>query len=259
MVSVLLFFVTARYRLPVVPILILFAVQYVLWALERVRSGRHRPVLLSLAAVLLLLPAVNRGFSDADRIYGPEEDRYLGFYFQSQGRPAEAEEAYRRALGRDSTYADVQAELGQLILEQGRADEAFAHLERAHRILPFAARTRHLLGLGHAALGRANEAEACFRDALEVEPSAEISQELGILLLGQDRLEDAEEFLLEARRLMPYDVNAWYRLSECYYRQGDYEKAEDALVGAMRLAPEDRNIERNLRDLRRLRMQSESR
>jgi cytochrome c-type biogenesis protein CcmH/NrfG len=50
-------------------------------------------------------------------------------------------------------------------------------------------------------------------------------------------------------------VNAWYRLSESYYRQGKYREAEAALVGALRLAPDDRQIQTNLRDLRRL-MQS---
>jgi tetratricopeptide (TPR) repeat protein len=253
--SVLLFFVTARYRLPVVPILILFAVEFVLWARGRLRAGRRRPVLWSLGVVILLLPAVNQGFSDPDLIYGPEEDRYLGFILHGQGRRAEAEDAYRRALARDSTYADVHAELGQLLLEAQRVDEALVHLERAHALLPHVAETRYLLGAGYRARGRQAEAEAAFRSALEVEPHARAAQDLGILLLEAGRLAEAEGFLVEARRLLPQDVNAWYRLSECYYRRGEYEQAEEALRGALRLAPLDRQIQQNLHDLRRLRAQ----
>jgi len=253
MVSVLLFFVTARYRLPVVPILILFAVQYVLWVVERVRSRRWRPVLKSLVALLILFPATNRGFSATDRIYSSEEDRYLGLYYLTQHKPGEAEAAYRRALEDDPGYADVHVELGQLLLEQGRHDEALAHLRRANEICPFAAQTHYVLGTAYASLEKASEAEACFRSAIEIEGHGEASRDLGILLLKQGRPKEAEPFLLEARRLIPDDVNVWYRLSECYYVQGDYAKTEGALRGALRLAPDDRQIRKNLDDLQTLR------
>ena len=77
-------------------------------------------------------------------------------------------------------------------------------------------------------------------------------------VLDQRRLEEAEEFLLEARRLMPNDSNTWYRLSECYYLQGDLEKTEEALSGALRLEPGDRHMRQNLEDLRALRRQRQS-
>ena len=256
--SVLLFFVTARYRLTIVPILILFAVRYVQWAIESLRAGRRRSVLGSAAVVALLAIAMNRGFASADRIYGPEEDRYLGFMLHSQGRQAEAEQAYRRALERDSIYADVHVELGQLLLEEGRPGEALAHFEAAHRLLPDVGQTRYLLGLGYEATGRMRDAEAAYRRALEVEPHGEADLRLGILLLDTGRVAEAEGFLVEARRLLPRDVNAWYRLSECYYRQQKYREAEAALVGALNLAPDDAHIQQNLRDLRRLMQQPAS-
>ncbi|HWN81069.1 MAG TPA: tetratricopeptide repeat protein, partial [Candidatus Udaeobacter sp.] len=251
MATVLLFFVTARYRLAIAPILILFAVRFVQWAVEELRAGRRR-VLAATAAAAVFGLAINRGFASADRIYGPEEDRYLGFMLQSQGRTAEAEEAYRRALDRDSTYADVHVELGQVLLQEGRPAEALTHFEVAHRQLPEVAQTRYLLGLGYEAVGRMIEAEAAYRSALQVEPHGEAALRLGILLLDSGRVADAESPLVQARDLLPRDVNTWYRLSESYYRQQKYREAEAALVGALALAPEDAHIQQNLRDLRRL-------
>jgi tetratricopeptide (TPR) repeat protein len=256
MASVLLFFVTARYRLTIVPILILFAVRYIQWVIERMRAGHRGPVLGSAALALLLLATMNRGFASADRIYGPEEDRYLGYALYNQGRRIEAEQAYRRALDRDSTYADVHAELGQLLLEDNRPAEALVHFAAAHRLLPYSAQTRFLLGNGYEATGRPDAAAAAYRRALEVEPHPEAALRLGILLLDGGRLAEAEGYLVEARRLLPRDLNAVYRLSECYYRQGKYPEAEAALVAALALAPNDRQIQANLRDLRRLRGQS---
>jgi tetratricopeptide (TPR) repeat protein len=250
--SVILFFVTARYRLTIVPILILFAVRYVQWVIERAQAGQGGKALASAALALALMPVVNRGFASADRIYGPEEDRYLGYAFLNEGRRAEAEQAYRRALDRDSTYADVHAELGQLLLEDNRPAEALTHFEAAHRLLPYSAQTRYLAGTGYQAVGRNAEAEAAYRRALAVEPHPEANLRLGILLLDSGRVAEAEPFLVEARRLMPRDVNAWYRLSESYYRQGKYRETEAALVGALNLAPDDRQIQANLRDIRQL-------
>jgi tetratricopeptide (TPR) repeat protein len=233
----------------------------VLWVVERVKSGQSRllrPVLWSLAGLLFLFPAMNRGFSATDRIYRSEEDRYLGLYHLTQHRTREAEAAYRRALDDDPDYADVHLELGQLLMEQGRSDEALVHLRRAGEICPFAAQTHYVLGTAYATLGSDSLAEAAYRRAIAIEDHGEAYRDLGILLLDQRRSKEAETLLLEARRLIPDDVNVWYRLSECYYIQGDYEKTEAALRGALRLTPEDHNIQKNLDDLERLRTQLKS-
>jgi len=139
--------------------------------------------------------------------------------------PAEARAAYLRAIEADDRHAAAHLNLGRLLHETGDLRGAERH----------------------------------YRRALEVEPHPEAALRLGILLLDRGRVMEAEPFLVEARRLLPRDVNAWYRLSECYYRQGKYRETEAALVGALNLAPDDRQTQANLRDLRQLMQQPESR
>lgn len=60
----------------------------------------------------------------------------LGSVYESAGRPRDAEAVYRRALDRDSDYADLHARLGRLLLARGEAAEARRHAERALTLQP---------------------------------------------------------------------------------------------------------------------------
>lgn len=253
--SVVLFFPASRYRLPVVPVLILFAVHFLFWGIRQAREKRGRTLLLSLVPFILVLFAVNRGFPAFDRIYRSERDRYLGTVYGREGNRKEAESAYRRALDADPGYAEVHAELGQILLEENRVEEALVHLERAAALCPFSPKTHILLGGALARAGKSDEAEARYREAIRIAPFfAPGRRDLGILLVDEHRLEEAEAELEEALRLDPEDLDAHYKLGHCAFLQGKYWKAEAALLGALRLAPGDEEILQKLRSLRMLRM-----
>jgi tetratricopeptide (TPR) repeat protein len=249
-VVVVIFFVASRYRAAIVPVLILFAVQYVLWLVERVRRRNLRPVVLSLAPLALSFAGVNRGFPALDLVYRGETDRYLGVYHTDRSQPKEAEEAYRRAIALDPDYAEAHAELGQLFQAQGRHQEALFHLRRANELAPFSEQTHYLIGTAYAPLGYPKEAERCFRRAIAMAPHARAYRDLGVLMLDQERLDEAERLLLEARRLNANDLDTWYKLGQCHFLQGRYSDAERALSEALRLAPGDTEIIEKIRSLR---------
>jgi Tfp pilus assembly protein PilF len=50
--------------------------------------------------------------------------------------PAEAEEHYRAALGFDPSCAEAHNNLGNLLRQQGRLDEAMTHIRTALRLKP---------------------------------------------------------------------------------------------------------------------------
>lgn len=249
-VAVVLFFVASRYRAAIVPVLILFAAQYVLWLVERVRHRKLRPAILSLVPLVLSFAGVNRGFSALDQVYRGETDRYLGVYYTDKSQPKEAEEAYRRAITLDPDYAEAHAELGQLLQAQGRHQEALFHLRLASELCPFSEQTHYLLGTAYVPLGDPKEAERCFRRAIAMAPHARAYRDLGVLMLDQNRLDEAERLLIEARRLNANDLDTWYKLGQCYFLQGQYSDAEGALGQALRLAPGDAEIVEKIRSLR---------
>lgn len=252
LLSIIPFFATSRYRLPLVPILLLFAAQYVVWMARNLRSGGRRCVLLSVVPLAIAFASVNRGYESIDRIYRGENDRFLGAYHLDGGRYAEAEEAFRRALSDDPDYADVHAELGQLLLDRGRYDQALSHLERAAGLCPWSDRAALLLAHGYAAAGRAVEAEEEYRRAMRIAPRGEAPRELGEFLLRRDRFAEAEQVLLTAIASKPGDLLARRSLIECYYRSERYDAMGKALDEALRIAPEDSPLAAEFRKLRRL-------
>jgi hypothetical protein len=124
-VAILPFFVNARFRLPLVPLLALFAAAGAWWLVDCRRRGDRRALTTGLAVVALLFVVVNVDWFDLGA------DRWLARDWFNQGliqaRPygdrqpdqARAEENFRRAVALGPDEVDFSERLGALLL--GRA------------------------------------------------------------------------------------------------------------------------------------------
>ena len=120
--GVVAFFVAARYRVPVLPVLIVFAA-YGLWALwDWVRAGRWRSLGLGLAVCLAFAFAANSHLALMD-MEGDAAIHYnLGNAYAEAGDKERALAAFERAVAEDPEYwqawlnlGGVKAALGDLI------------------------------------------------------------------------------------------------------------------------------------------------
>jgi 4-amino-4-deoxy-L-arabinose transferase-like glycosyltransferase/Tfp pilus assembly protein PilF len=248
-VSGVLFFVAARYRVPMIPVLALFGAAFVVRAVTWANERRWRPLAVSLLLVAAAFAAVNRGYEPIDRLYRGERDRYLAIQLLDRGQRGAAEAAYRRALALDPKFAEAHAELGQLLADENRHREALDHFGRANAICPRSEETSYLLAGGKAAVGDTAEAEAAFRQAIALAPYAPAYRDLGVLYLAQGKLDDAASFLQRAAELARDDLDTWYKLAQCRVMQAKYAEAYAALEKALRLAPGDREIQEKLQAL----------
>jgi tetratricopeptide (TPR) repeat protein len=83
--------------------------------------------------------------------------------------PAEAQDAYRRALALDPTHADTHVNLGRLLQERGLAAEAAQHYRQALRLAPQHATAAYNLGTALEDLGNAMDAITAYRRALALD------------------------------------------------------------------------------------------
>lgn len=124
--TVVLFFVTERYRLPVVPLLALMAGGgLALWIEEWRRQARRRliaPALVVLAVAVL----ANTGLPAMPRLFNSDAYSDLGLFHQGTGALEDAVRAYEQALERDPENLDAANNLGGILLGQGRVDAAAA-------------------------------------------------------------------------------------------------------------------------------------
>ncbi|HMB91602.1 MAG TPA: tetratricopeptide repeat protein, partial [Rhodothermales bacterium] len=93
---------------------------------------------------------------------------YIGTIYSEQGRATDAETALRRVVNASEgdKRAEAADELGQLLLQQGRNQEALEIYRRMEQ-LGKAAKARYGQGQALLALGRTAEAEALLADAAE--------------------------------------------------------------------------------------------
>jgi 4-amino-4-deoxy-L-arabinose transferase-like glycosyltransferase len=151
--SALLFFVLSRYRVPVVPVLIVFAACGVMHGVDAARAQRFRDLSLALAVLALFavathVPLIRPNLGMA--YYN------LGNRYKDRGEWGLAIAQYEQALERDASYLPLNNNLALVYEESGRhRPEAILAWERVLRIATkqnysvFAERARrHLRDLG---------------------------------------------------------------------------------------------------------------
>ena len=128
--SVIAFFITARYRIPLIPLLIIFACHAGHCFVTYMRSGDRLSAGLCAACVGLLLPVSNFGVAAMDL----EGDAAIHFNLgvaHTHERDADAgRREYELAVARDSTHWQAWFNLGSLKAIQGDAAAAIPIFER---------------------------------------------------------------------------------------------------------------------------------
>jgi len=93
-------------------------------------------------------------------------------------------------------------------------------------------------GLAHHQGGRATEAEAVYRQVLEIDPSHKQAwSNLGSLFSRSGRLEEAVEAYRRALAIDPGFSECWFNLGNAYRRGGQPALAEGAFVQALQIQP----------------------
>ena len=123
----------------------------------------------------------------------------LGLSYEGLGKFPEAMAAYQTAIGwqqpgaAGGAFAEPYLDLGSLLLDQNRPQDALPHLLRAAELAPREARAREKLGKAYSDL---------------------------------NRLPDAQRELEEAVKLSPQSARLHFMLGQVYRKQGMTEKAK---------------------------------
>lgn len=242
--GIVLVFVTARYRLPLVPLLAILAAAGGVTLAGWVKSRDWRS--LSLAAVggasvalLATLPGPFPLESDAnDR--GADMYLGLGHYHLIHGDRRAAVDNYEKAIALAPESVPALSALGALLTAMGRPDEGQVHLERAWRLKPHLAATHNNYGLALLRAGRLAEAADRFREAVTIEPDeAQYHANLGAALVEQKEFAAAVSALRAAVRLAPREIGYRYQLGMGLTELGEHAEAVEVLRAARQLNPDD--------------------
>jgi tetratricopeptide (TPR) repeat protein len=241
--SVLLFFIYARYRFPLVPFLMLFAavgLQSIPSLIAHsgsfnarqlfsngagtppparpnadasprihsssARHGRRRlRVLMPAAVLVIIIIFTNWPVLSADLMRAITEHN-LGAALQTDGHVDEAIDHYRRALEFKPDHAPALNNLGAALASKGDVTQAIDNYERAITIVPDYASAHYNLANALLRTGHPEKAAEHLKTALQSAPgSAEVHNNLGIALMDKGEFDAA---IFEFRKALEYEPNS---------------------------------------------------
>ncbi|HET9482174.1 MAG TPA: tetratricopeptide repeat protein [Candidatus Polarisedimenticolia bacterium] len=271
MLSVLLFFNFARFRLPVVPILLVFAARGVTGLLDSARTlrrGGAAGLAAGLATLAVAVPLFYIDWSSASE--EPFQDRlHLGAAYRQAGRNDEAERIFRQVIdeaealirrhGGDPARPDTVPggvtfrlalaaawrDLGSVQMDQNRPAEAVESLRSAAGLAPQDPPTHMKLGSALQAAGRLPEAALSFTRAVELDSTSFAARfDLATVYYRMGRLDEAAAELERARaapaQLGPLEqADYHYGIGAVLYATpGREEEAAKHFREALRLNPD---------------------
>jgi tetratricopeptide (TPR) repeat protein len=128
----------------------------------------------------------------------------LGYVLDQVGRPDEAERQYQRALALNPGLPSAQTNLGTALAARGRLTEAASHLAEAVRLEPGNAAARNNLGALFLQQRQLDAAARQFRFALELNPDhADAHANLGSVLAQEGTYDEALRHFDQALRIDP--------------------------------------------------------
>jgi tetratricopeptide (TPR) repeat protein len=164
--SVLVFFPTDRYRLPLVPVIALLSGNLLAAMPACLRRPRVIAALLC-GVVLFNLDALQPGES-----YPEEEALNRAYALRSKGRVEEARDAYLQAIALNPRRVDPYNSLAAIAAEQGRWDEAVERYRDLLEVAPDFVDVRRSLGEAYLSAGRKEDARREWRIAINLAPGA---------------------------------------------------------------------------------------
>ena len=237
--SVVMFYVFARYRFPLVPFLVLFASAGLASAASFFRARSIPRSALALVPILTVAICANWPILSRNLMQAVTENN-LGVALEEEGRLDEATDHYRRAIALEAGYAPAYNNLGTALRAKGHVDEAVSVYQRALVLRPDFADAH--FNLANALLDQRQPDAAAdhFRRALASRlDSADVHNNLGTALAAAGRLDAAIDEFRAALRLEPESAGTHRNLGNALASSGSREEAIDHLRRAAQLDSRD--------------------
>jgi tetratricopeptide (TPR) repeat protein len=252
--SVLVFYVFARYRYPLVPFLIVFAAGGVELARRMRRGERDTPQLRSAPSalwktyVVVLAVAMFTNWPLVPHAWmRAVSENNIGVALQADHRYDEAISRYQRSIAYRPDYAPAINNLATVYRASGRVDEAVATYRRALEVQPDFPDAEYNLANALLDRGAADEAVGRFETALRSLPdSPDVHNNLGTALATEGRVDEAVREFQRALDLDPYSAVAHRNLGDLLSAKGDRAGALDHLRRAVRSDPGNGNAHYDL-------------
>jgi tetratricopeptide (TPR) repeat protein len=235
-------YVTARYRLPMTPVVIVYAAAGLMWLVEAVRDRRQEkvaPAMLLLLTMLAVAFVIDPG--PACRTDFSQPLLNAARYYEFQGKPASALKALE-LLEQISPNHDREAQVLEMVgacaVDEGRYEDARRALARSIELDPRPASVYFHRGRLSYETGQYAAAEADLQRIAAIESDrAVVHYYLGAVYRALSKYALSIEALQKARDLQPELIGIYVELTQAYLALGDSARAVDALAEGLTRDP----------------------
>jgi len=227
--SVIAFYVFARYRLPLVPPLLLIAASGI---------GRRPRLILALIAGVVVAAAAHFPVENAQAARAVNYYSIASALAKDPSRASDAASFYGRALESDPRMPAAHFGLGTLLAHNGQTADAVAHYQAALAAWPDYAEAHFNLAAALASAGRPGEAAREFREYLRLRPDdTEGHAALGKALLASGNNGEAITEYRKAVDLAPKNAAVTVGLGVALAQAGDTDGAVVQFRAALAIDP----------------------
>ena len=223
--SLMLFHVRARYRVPIVPLMIPFAAAGILYLIKQikiqdVKKTAHCLFVLAFFTVLVNAPLVDVSF--AKRF---PKNYFIGLALYKKGQDELALEEFEKGLEKDPHFPELRRVYGHTLIRRGRLEEGLEQITMARNLAPDYAPIRKDLGKLYQEKAEKLKARINTRsnDNSAIIDEAELLEEIRQLQeIAMSEYEAAEKY-------DPYDESIKYELALLYDQAGYPDKFKKKL------------------------------
>ena len=234
-ISFLMFFVCARYRIPIIPFLIVLAGYAVVDTIERIRKKESL-----LYQVLIFVGTLIFFNINITKIKDNPALNYLtiGSIEHQRGNFQSAINYIQRSMTHYSKDIEVLMMLADSYRRTDRPEQALSFYLQALQIEPNRPEICENVGALYFYLRRLNEAKYYLNEAIKYNPLSEISYvNLGHIYFVQDSLGKAILSYQKALDIKSDLIDALYYLGLCEYKRRDFASAEKYWKRLLRIEP----------------------
>lgn len=162
---------------------------------------------------------------------------WLARLYRFENHHDDAEQVLRGILKHDPDSGPALEQLSQLLVDEGRSQDAIALLTQAAGDSS-SPDDYALLGDAYAQEKDYAKAEDAYRKSVDGDPDdAGHLHQLAQLLLTEEKYSDALELFKKLTTMEPDSFENFVRMAQLYRRLGNYDDAESSLLRAKQLAP----------------------
>jgi Flp pilus assembly protein TadD/4-amino-4-deoxy-L-arabinose transferase-like glycosyltransferase len=239
----LLFFISARYRMNVLPFLIILAVSGVAGIIRLCRGKRWGKVGLTAGSLAILMVLSNWKVGAMPAEYNADAYYNLGVQTMDEGKNKEAKALFEKAIALEPDYPEANGNLGILLHQEGDLKRARACFELVLRQYPDDSEANINMGIILYGEGDIEGAKKQFRKVLARQPKNEIALN-NLKVLEKGAAEGKEREIPPQFARLLFDLKAdpdnpalLTNLGAAYLAREDYKNALEPLQKAVRLAP----------------------